>query len=84
MPSDDDAVELFRGATDNALKFVKHATFEVGPSPDDLWAFRVTIHPFRSKAEAQAGIEKMKMLLRPMGFKFEGDPEWQRHTIRSV
>lgn len=74
MANDDDAIELFRGATDSALKFVKHATFEVGPSPDDLWAFRVTIHPFRSEKEAHEGVKKMKKLLRPMGFKFEGDP----------
>lgn len=73
--NDDDALELLQGTTANALKFVKHATFEVGPSPDDLWAFRVTIHPFRNEAEAHVGVEKMKALLRPMGFKFKGDPE---------
>jgi len=75
MTSEDEAIALLRGTTSNALRFVKHATFEKGPGPGDLWAFRVTIHPFRNEAEADAGIEKMKVLLRPMGFKFKGDPE---------
>jgi len=75
MANDDDTVELLQGMTSNALKFVKHATFEVGPSPDGLWAFRVTVHPFRDEKEALAGVEKMKASLRPHGFNFKGDPE---------
>ncbi len=73
--ADGESLVVLRGLANKALHHVKHATFEVGPSPDDLWAFRVTIHPFRNEAEAHAGVKKMKMLLRPMGFKFEGDPE---------
>ncbi len=64
-----------RGATKKALGFVQHATFEVGPSPDDLWAFRLTVHPFRTQAEAMRGVAKMKALLRKKGFKFTGDPK---------
>ncbi len=69
----DDVLETFRGVADNTLKLAKHATFEVGPDPSGMWAFRVTIHPFRDEGEALVGVEKMKVLLRPMGFKFKGD-----------
>lgn len=73
--SDDEDLAALRGIAQRTLSLVKHATFEVGPSPDDLWAFRVTVHPFRSEAEAEIGVEKMKTYLRTMGFKFKGDPE---------
>ncbi len=72
---DDDALEKLRGSVKKATALAQHVTFEVGPSPDDLWAFRVTVHPFRNKKEAEQGVEKMKTLLRPLGFKFKGDPE---------
>ncbi len=72
---DDEALERLRGSMKKATALVQHVTFEVGPSPDDLWAFRVTVHPFRNKKEAEHGVEKMKTLLRPLGFKFKGDPK---------
>ena len=70
MASDDDGLEFLQGVTNKAMKFMKHATIEVGPSPDDLWAFRVTVHPFRSEKEAREGVVKMKRYLNTMGFTF--------------
>ncbi len=73
MSNDDDGLEFLRGTTNKAMKFMKRAMIEVGPSPDDLWAFRVTVHPFRSEKEAREGVVKMKRYLNTMGFSFPKD-----------
>jgi len=65
-----DALELLDGIARKSVRKVQHATIEVGPSPDDLWAFRVTIHPFPNKAAAMRGVVKMKRLLKTVGITF--------------
>ncbi len=68
-----DAEEVLDGFARKAMRRVQHATIEVGPSVEDLWAFRVTVHPFTTKADAMAGVVKMKRLLKQVGITFPED-----------
>lgn len=70
-----DALEMLDGVARIAMRRVQHATIEIGPSPDDLWAFRLTIHPFSSKKAAERGVVKMKRLLKTVGITFPEDKD---------
>jgi len=70
-----DAEELLDGIARKAMRRVQHATIEIGPSVEDLWAFRVTIHPFASKEAALLGVKRMKRLLKQVGITFPEDDE---------
>jgi len=74
MANDDDGLEVLEGIAQRVkMKFAKHATIEVGPSPDDMWAFRVMIHPFRNEKECRIGVATMKKYLNTMGVSFPED-----------
>ena len=62
------------GDTTKGVRMHKHITFETGRGPDGFWAMRLTMHPFRTEADADRAVNKMKKLLRPLGFSFRGDP----------
>lgn len=70
-----DTEELLDGVARKAMRRVQHATIEVGPSPDDLWAFRVTVHPFSTKEAALLGVKRMKLLLKQVGITFPEDAD---------
>ena len=62
------------GDTTKGIRMHKHVTFETGKDHGGLWAMRFTMHPFRTEADASRAVNKMKKLLRPLGFSFREDP----------
>ena len=62
------------GDTTKGVRMHKHIAFETGKDLDGLWAVRLTMHPFRTEADADRAVNKLKAMLRPHGFKFRGDP----------
>ncbi len=73
MTREHDTVDELKGKLAGTIIRAGHATFEVGPSPDDHWAFRLTVHPFRSKKEALDGVMKMKRIMNFLGYTFPED-----------
>ena len=72
--NEDDVFGILEDTT-KGIRLFKHVVFETGKDPDGLWAMRLTMHPFRTEDDANRAVNKMKRLLRPLGFKFKGDPE---------
>ena len=68
--NDDDVFGILE-ATTQGVRLHKHVTFETGSGPDKLWAMRMTMHPFRTEADADRAVSKMQGLLRPHGFTFK-------------